>query len=251
MTKVHCTLLPLRILAKKLRNGVVGAPVVNDKVLEKVVVGRRRAHERVVTTMRRKSRTSTPTIALAHAQVSHLLSRRLPYYLTVDEAHKLIEATGNGRDRLLLRVLGETGVRVSEAIALQLGDLGRDGIRVLGKGQAERVVFVQESLVASLLFFAQERSLARVDFFFSSRKGGHITKQRADQIIKEVSHQAGLQRNVHAHLFRHGYAINFLNCGGRLDALQEQLGHRDINTTRIYLRLTDEDVKREVDKVLF
>ena len=45
--------------------------------------------------------------------------------------------------------------------------------------------------------------------------------------------------------------INFLNCGGRLDALQEQLGHRDINTTRIYLRLSDEDVKREVAKIQF
>ncbi len=53
------------------------------------------------------------------------------------------------------------------------------------------------------------------------------------------------------HLFRHGYAINFLNCGGRLDALQEQLGHRDINTTRIYLRLTSEDVMREVAKIQF
>ena len=64
----------------------------------------------------------------------------------------------------------------------------------------------------------------------------------------------GEQRNVHAHLFRHGcerYAINFLNCGGRLDALQEQLGHRDINTTRIYLRLTSEDVMCEVAKVQF
>ena len=60
-----------------------------------------------------------------------------------------------------------------------------------------------------------------------------------------------MERSVHAHLFRHGYAINFLNHGGRLDALQEQLGHRDINTTRIYLRLSDEDVKREVGKVLF
>ena len=62
---------------------------------------------------------------------------------------------------------------------------------------------------------------------------------------------AEFQRNVHAHLFRHGYAINFLNCSGRLDALQEQLGHRDINTTRIYLSLSDEDVKREVEKIEF
>ena len=82
-------------------------------------------------------------------------------------------------------------------------------------------------------------------------EGGHITKQRADQIIKQAARRAGLERNVHAHLFRHGYAINFLNHGVRLDALQEQLGHRDINTTRIYLRLTSEDVKREVAKIQF
>ena len=93
--------------------------------------------------------------------------------------------------------------------------------------------------------------MERSDYLFLSRKGDHITKQRADQIIKAAAHQANLQRNLHAHLFRHGYAINFLNCSGRLDALQEQLGHRDINTTRIYLRLSDEDVKREVQKIQF
>ena len=87
--------------------------------------------------------------------------------------------------------------------------------------------------------------------FFRPAKGGHITKQRADQIIKKAARHANLERNVHAHLFRHGYAINFLNCSGRLDALQEQLGHRDINTTRIYLRLSDEDLKREVEKLQF
>ncbi len=113
------------------------------------------------------------------------------------------------------------------------------------------MVLVQDGLVAAILLYAQERGLGREDCLFPSRRGGHITKQRADQIIKQAARRAGLDRNVHAHLFRHGYAINFLNCGGRLDALQEQLGHRDINTTRIYLRLTSEDVKREVDKIQF
>jgi len=194
---------------------------------------------------------STSQIALARAQVSHHLSRRLPYYLTQEEAHRLIDAVENARDHLLLRLLWETGLRVSEAIALRLGDVSRDGIRCLGKGGVERVVFVQDGLVSAILFYAQDRILERNDYLFKSRKGGHITKQRAVQIIKLAAHRAHLQRRVHAHLFRHGYAINFLNCGGRLDALQEQLGHRDINTTRIYLRLSDEDVKREVRKVQF
>ena len=190
-------------------------------------------------------------LALVRSQTSQHLSRRLPYYLTPEEAHQLMEAATNERDRLFLRLLWETGVRISEAVALRLGDVSRAGIRVLGKGSAERVVFVQEGLVSAILFWAQEMGLGRDTYLFTSRNGGHITKQRADQIIKDVAKRAHLQRSIHAHLFRHGYAINFLNCSGRLDALQEQLGHRDINTTRIYLRLSDEDLRREVAKLQF
>jgi len=191
------------------------------------------------------------SIALAKSRISHHLSRHLPYYITRDEYHALNGAMEDDRDRLLLTLLWETGTRISEAIAIRLRDVGRDGIRVLGKGMAERVVFVRDTLVSSILFYAHEQGMGRDDFLFPSRKGGHVTKQRADQIIKQAAKRANLERTVHAHLFRHGYAINFLNCGGRLDALQEQLGHRDINTTRIYLRLTDADVKREVAKVEF
>ncbi len=197
------------------------------------------------------SKGAESTLAIARAQRSRQVSRRLPYYLTPEEAHLLIEAVDEGRDHLFLRILWETGLRISEAISLTLADVGRRGIRVLGKGGIERVVFIQDGLVSEILFYAQEKGLERDDFLFPSRKGGHITKQRGDQIIREGTRRSGIQRNVHAHLFRHGYAINFLNCSGRLDALQEQLGHKDINTTRIYLRLSDEDVMREVSKVRF
>jgi site-specific recombinase XerD len=196
-------------------------------------------------------RSDTGTISRAKGLLSQHLSRRLPYYLTPEEAHKLIGAAENERDCLFLRLLWETGLRVSEASSLKLENVGRYGIRVLGKGKVERVVFVQDSLVAAILLYAQEQGLERNDYLFPSRKGGHITKQRADQIIKKAGRRAFLQRALHAHLFRHGYAINFLNSGGRLDALQEQLGHRDINTTRIYLRLSDEDIMREVSKIDF
>jgi len=191
------------------------------------------------------------SIALALSRVSRHLSRRLPYYLTPEEVHAISAAMKNDRDRLLVRILWETGLRVSEAIGVTLGDVGRDGIRVLGKGRKERVVFVLEGLISSILFYAHERGMGRNDYLFPSRKGGHITKQRVDQILKQAARDVGLERVPHAHLFRHGYAINFLNCGGRLDALQEQLGHSNINTTRIYLRLTDDDIKREVGKVVF
>ena len=205
-----------------------------------------------MTTSQRALARTTPkhaALTVAKAHVSQHLSRRLPYYITPQEAHQLIGAAEDDRDCLFLRLLWEKGMRVSEATKVQLMDVGRQGIRVLGKGGVERVVFVQDALVAAILFYAQERAVERDGYLFPSRKGGCITKQRADQIIKATARSADLQRSVHAHLFRHGYAINFLNCGGRLDALQEQLGHRDINTTRIYLRLTSEDVMREVAEV--
>ena len=72
------------------------------------------------------------SIALASARVSRHLSRRLPYYLTPEEAHQIIEAARITRDRLFFQLLWETGVRVSEAIALRLCDVGRTGIRVRG-----------------------------------------------------------------------------------------------------------------------
>ena len=135
---------------------------------------------------------TVPAVAQARAQVSKHLSRRLPYYLTPDEAHQLVDATETERDQLFLRLLWETGVRVSEAISLRVEDVGRQGIRVLGKGSVERVVFVQDGLVSAILFYAQENGLDRDDFLFPSRKGGHFTKQRADQIIKNAARRAYL-----------------------------------------------------------
>ena len=205
-----------------------------------------------MTTSQRALVRTTPrrsALTLAKAQVSQHLSHRLPYYITSEEAHQLIDAADNGRDRLFLRLLWETGQRVSEAVNVKLVDVSRDGIRVLGKGSVERVVFVQTRWWPRFYFMRKSGRSSEMATCFPSRKGGHITKQRADQIIKGAARCAGLQRGVHAHLFRHGYAINFLNHGGRLDALQDQLGHRDINTTRIYLRLTGEDVMGEVSKV--
>ncbi len=140
-----------------------------------------------MTTSQRALARTTPkraALPLAKAHVSQHLSRRLPYYITPDEAHQLVDVTETERNRLFLRLLWETGVRVSEAIRLRLEDVGRQGIRVLGKGSVERVVFVQDGLVSGILFYAQENGLDRDDFLFPSRKGGHITKQRADQVIK-------------------------------------------------------------------
>ena len=141
-----------------------------------------------MTTSQKALARTTPrrsALTLAKAQISQHLSRRLPYYITSDEAHQLIGAGANDRDRLFLRLLWETGLRVGEAINVKLVDVGREGIRVLGKGGVERVVFVQDSLVAAILFYAQERAIERDGHLFASRKGEHITNHRALRIFRQ------------------------------------------------------------------
>ena len=106
------------------------------------------------------SRSPGRSLVLARAHISRNLSRALPYYITRDEYHALKGATEDDRDRLLLTVLCETGTRLSEAIAIRLRDVGR----------VERVVFVRDSLVSSILFYAHEQGMGRDDFLFPSRK---------------------------------------------------------------------------------
>ena len=132
-------------------------------------------------------------------------------------------------------------MRVSEAVALRLSDVGRPGLRSFGKESMERVVLIQDDLANEILSYAQEKELNQASFLFISRKGAHITRQRADQIMRAAGRRAHLPRTVHANLFRYGHAINFLNSGGGLEALQELLGPDNTINTRVYLRISADD----------
>lgn len=148
------------------------------------------------------------------------------------------------RDQLFLRLPWETELRVSEAAGVRLDVLGSDGEKVMGRGGVERLVFVQEGLETDVLFFILESGRDGNGYYSPSRKVSCITRQWADQIIRQSAERVGLESNVNARLFTRGYAMNILNCGGPLDALQRQLGHRDVNTTPVCLRPFDEDLKR-------
>ena len=147
---------------------------------------------------------------------------RLPAYLYPQEAHRIIEATAGSRqadrDRLLLELLLQTGLRISEALAITPADLGtldRQPICRIrkGKGGKERIV----ALPAGLSF--------------------RITRQRAWQIVKDAAGRAGVSKNVYLHLFRHSYAIGFLRETGHPQALMTLLGHSTPAMTLRYLKL--------------
>lgn len=191
--------------------------------------------------------------------------RALPKYLSEDEVDRLLAAArahdgAEGMRRVaLMEVLYATGLRVSELVGLPLGALSRDGrlLTVRGKGGKERLVPLTEpatDAVADYLdarkSFLPKRAAAQAErFLFPSRSaGGHLTRARFAQILKELAAEAGLAPSrVSPHVLRHSFASHLLAHGADLRSLQQMLGHADIATTQIYTHVLDERLQALVN----
>ncbi len=187
--------------------------------------------------------------------------RPLPKYLGEAEVEKLLAAArarkGAEGTRLvaLLEVLYATGLRVSELVALPLSALPREGrmLIVRGKGGKERMVPLSEPAEAALAAWKAARKVkaggprGRRDspWLFPSRgKGGHLTRARFQQLLKELAAEAGIApRRVSPHVLRHSFASHLLAHGADLRALQQMLGHADIATTQIYTHVLEDRLK--------
>lgn len=193
-------------------------------------------------------------------------ARPLPKNLSEEDVSRLLEAahawSGPEGIRLaaMLETLYATGLRVSELVGLPLSALPREGgiLIVRGKGGKERMVPLSEPAEAALGRYREvrERFLpkGRVSkrggrgadqWLFPSRgAGGHLTRARFAQLLKELAAEAGLDRHrVSPHVLRHSFASHLLANGADLRSLQQMLGHADIATTQIYTHVLDERLK--------
>jgi integrase/recombinase XerD len=178
-------------------------------------------------------------------------TRRLPKTLSPGEAERLIEAA-NGvapralRDRALVELLYGAGLRVSEAVQLEKGGVDLDDrlVRVIGKGDKERIVPVGRQAVESLRrYLARGRPYLdrrhRPELFLNA-KGGPLTRSGAFLILRRLAEKAGLEPGrVHPHLLRHSFATHLLEGGADLRSVQEMLGHADLSTTELYTHVSD------------
>lgn len=168
----------------------------------------------------------------------------LPDFITLDEAHALFDATADHiRDYLLLALMWYGGLRVSEALSFSLDSLRQNDLRVKGKGDKWRIIPLKASLVNDLLQYGLAFNVGYHDRLFP------IGRCQAHRLINKYAQKAGLQRKVHCHLLRHGFAVNFLKQMPNLVYLQELLGHSSIETTRIYVRAALPDVRLALEKV--
>ena len=192
-------------------------------------------------------------ITLKKRKVFGKAYRTVPY-LTPEEAILLAseaEKRRNGkRDSLLILVLFETGLRISEALSLTLSDIdlfeGKPVLRIIGKGKKTRTVACPERLTKSLRDYAIRNKIGPEQKLFP------IKRQRAWQILKEVSKKAGFTKRVYPHLLRHSDAIERLRQTGNPKALQHHLGHSSVIMVMRYLStLTEEDSLRVQQQVSF
>jgi integrase/recombinase XerD len=186
--------------------------------------------------------------------------RLLPEVLTVDEVDALLEirtdATPAGlRDRALLELLYAAGLRISEAVGLDLDDLSFEGgtVRVVGKGDRERQVPVGEIALGWLRRYLDEvrpewlttraAATGRGGPLFLSARGERLDRRRAWEMLVASAREAGLKDGVSPHTLRHSFATHLLEGGADLRIVQELLGHASITTTQLYTHLTGERIK--------
>ncbi|HEV7564291.1 MAG TPA: site-specific tyrosine recombinase XerD [Solirubrobacterales bacterium] len=196
-----------------------------------------------------------PTAALSAPR----RSKKLPHVLNYAEVQKLLAAPRGSeptalRDRALLEVMYACGLRASETIGLELGDVNaHEGfLRARGKGSKERLVPLGRQAIAAINAYMRggrpkligERHEPKL---FVNFRGGPLTRQGLYKIVQRHARDAGLAGRMSPHTLRHSFATHLLMNGCDLRAVQEMLGHADISTTQIYTHV-DREYLRSVHR---
>ncbi len=187
------------------------------------------------------------------------IGQKLPVFLTIEEIDKLIAAIDlskpeGHRNKAILETLYSCGLRVSELINLRFSNLFlKEGfVRIIGKGDKERLVPVSPSVEKEIDFYVQgTRNHMNVqkgheDFIFLNRRGKQLTRVMIFTIVKDLASAIGLQKSISPHTFRHSFATHLIEGGANLRAVQEMLGHESITTTEIYTHLDSAYIREAI-----
>jgi integrase/recombinase XerC len=184
------------------------------------------------------------------------LDQRLPSFLTVAEMESLLAAPDTAkppgqRDRALLELLYASGLRVSELVDLDTGqvNLNTREIRVRGKGSKERVVLMGKPAHQALTdYLNQGRPVLcgnkKTSALFLNRNGGRLTARYIQIMLNEYTKKAGIGKKVHPHMLRHTFATHLLDGGADLRVVQELLGHASLSSTQVYTHVTKSQAKK-------
>jgi len=182
--------------------------------------------------------------------------------LTRDEIQTMENSAKTERDKLIVRVLADCGLRLGEVLALRAEDLweprrGEFALKVRGKGSRDRLVPLAPALYRRLRRHLTTRAADRRDpIFVALRKGADgryapLTKSGLEQAVRSLAREAGIEKRVYPHIFRHSFATEWLRRGGNIISLQRILGHSDLTMIQgVYSHLDTSDDYQAAMRVL-
>lgn len=167
-----------------------------------------------------------------------------PLTLSKDDIDRMIQTTHTVRDKLIILLLYNTGIRVSELVTIKVEDINfhEQIIRVLGKGSKMRLVLVNSETLQVLQSYLNDRETGPVI---------NLSTSYVRQIVKQLAKKAGITNwhKIHPHLLRHAFAINWVKSGGDLEGLRRLLGHASLETSRVYLDYSFGHVKDTYQRI--
>jgi integrase/recombinase XerC len=189
--------------------------------------------------------------------------RRLPSFLSPSQVLAILGAVEGDspkglRDRAILELLYAAGVRLSELVALDTSDVDirEQEVRVLGKGNKERIALMGRAAADALQRYLVEGRPALVQrprerALFLNKDGGRLSVRAVQIMVRRCALKAGLDERVFPHLLRHTFATHMLNGGADLRVVQELLGHASVGSTQIYTHVSDAEKRRVYDAAFF
>lgn len=186
--------------------------------------------------------------------------QKLPSYMQKDEVQKFIQAIHDfpfsikiaNRNRLIIKIILYTGIRVSEALNISMKDFTKDGdsyiIRVRGKGNKPRIVMIKEHIISEDLQNWLGIRICNHDLLVCNQKGNILTQAYVSRLVEKILLSVGIRKEKNgAHMLRHTFATLLYQNSKDLILVQESLGHADINTSRIYTHFDKERLKKTTD----
>ena len=171
-------------------------------------------------------------------------SKGLPVVLSRDEIRRILDAPQNTKHQLLLALTYGAGLRVSEAVGLQVRDLDLNELTIhlkQAKGDKDRITVFPETLVEGIRnLIASKR---HDDYVFASEHGGGLTTRTAQKIFEHALQKSGIMKNATFHSLRHSFATHLIENGVDIRYVQVLLGHQNIRTTQLYTQVTNPMLK--------
>ena len=246
---------PISITEEHLQQFIYhNAKKVNERTQARLISGLRNFFEYLIF---ENYRQENPTDLLELPKIG----RKLPDTLSEQDIDKIIAHVDlskpeGERNRAMLETLYSCGLRVSELTNLKISDLFfEEGfIRVIGKGNKQRFVPINLNTIKIIDLYKNETrskittKKGHEDIVFLNRRGKQLTRNMVFMILKKLVIEAGINKNVSPHTFRHSFATHLLENGADLRAIQQMLGHESITTTEIYMHLDKSFLKSVVEK---